>query len=212
VLADAETVEFPPVMSKHLRLADVDYFLESMHWTEADMHASGMITESLMTKEDQDYILQRYLDLYDIEHEEERFELITNMDVDELLGPFEQKGQARALLQHIYEHKWYLSEQEQREVPVAEAARDWYMNIFKPVLKLFSKLDILEEFPESTAASLYLDIMLRKYYLSERMGNDVGLIGAFEDYARTSTHTEKARRKLAGLANSVRKLFAGRTR
>src|SRR6185369_14312704 len=106
VLADAETVEFPPVMSKQLRLADVDYFLESMHWTEADMHASGMITEPLMTKEDQDYILQRYLDLYDIEHEEEKFELITEMDVDELLGPFEQKGQGKALLQHIYEHKW----------------------------------------------------------------------------------------------------------
>ena len=108
------------------------------------------------------------------------------------------------------EHKWYLSEREAREFTVAEAARDWYVNVFKPVLKLFSKLDILEEFPESTASSLYLDIMLRKYYLSERMGKDVGLIGAFEDYALTSTHTDKARRKLAGLANSVRKLFANR--
>lgn len=210
VLADAETVEFPPAMSRRLRLADVEYFLESMQWTEADMKASRLISGEVMTSDDQQYILRRYQDLYDIEHEEQSFELITRMDVDALLGPFEQKGHARALLKHIYEHKWYLSEQENREIPVDAAAQDWYVNVFKPVMQLFTKLDILEEFPESTASSLYLDVMLRKYYLSEQQGRDVGIIGAFEDYARELSRTEQARSKLSRLARSIRQMFGGR--
>jgi hypothetical protein len=207
VLADAETVEFPQSLSSQLRRADVDHFLESMLWTEADMTASGLIREPLMTAEDQEYILQRYLDLYEIEREEQNFEIITKIDVDALLGPFERKGQSKALLKHIYEHKWYLSEREHREINVDEAAGDWYIKVFKPVLRLVNHFEILEEFPDRTASTFYLDIMLHKYYLSERIGRDVGLIAALEDYAKQFTQNAKAARKLSSLANSMRELF-----
>jgi hypothetical protein len=207
VLADAETVEFYPFISQSLRNADVDYFLESMLWTEADMKASGIIREPLMTAGDQEYILNRYRDLYEIEQEEDSFELITKIDVDALLGPFEMKGQSKALLQHIYEHKWYLSESKRKEVPVEDAARDWYKNIFKPVLQLFNESKILDEFPERTAASLYLDVMLQKYYLSEKLGRDVGLAGAFEEYLKEFHPNDRALRKMARLARSIRKLL-----
>jgi hypothetical protein len=207
VLADAETVEFPKNLSTQLRRSDVDHFLESMAWTEADMTASGLIREPLMTIEDQEYILQRYLDLYEIEREEQNFEVITKIDVDALLGPFEQKGQSKALLKHIYEHKWYLSERRHREVGVDEAAADWYIKVFKPVLRLVNRFEILEEFPDRTASTFYLDIMLHKYYLSERIGRDVGLITALEDYTKQFAQNSKAMRKLSNLANSMRALF-----
>ncbi len=210
-LADAETVEFHPGLSKELRRADVDYFLESMAWTEADMKASGIIREPLMTQDDQRYILNRYLDLYDIEREEQSFEIITKIDVDALLGPFEQKGQAKALLQHIYEHKWYFSEREGREVPVEEAARDWYVNVFKPVLIFFKEFEILDEFPERTASSLYLDIMFHKHLLSEQMGRDIGLVGAFEEYAKQFRQNDRTMKKLNGVTSSIRALLGLRS-
>jgi len=101
VLADAETVEFYPKLSEKMRMADVEYLFESMAWTEADLRSSGILGEPLMTTEDQNYFLRRYRDMMTIEEEEEKFALITKIDVDSLIGPFQAPGQARALLQHI---------------------------------------------------------------------------------------------------------------
>lgn len=207
VLADAETVEFHPQISEALRMADIESFLESMAWTEEDLQQSGVIPDPLITADDQSYIMQRYRDLYETEREEQTFEIITKIDVDELLGTFQLKGQSKALLQHIYEHKWYLNERKKGEVTVEEAARDWYMNVFKPVVKLFSEYEIVDDFPDSTAVSLYLDIMLHKYYLSEQSGNDVGLTAAFESYSRKFHGQGTSMVKMERIAQSMKKLL-----
>jgi hypothetical protein len=207
VLADAETVEIYPQVSERLRLSDVEYFLETMAWTEADAISSGLSRERLMTDADRHYIMNRYLDLFEVEREEQSFALITKIDVDAMLGPFGAKGQSKALLQHIYEHKWYLSERHGKEVLIEDAARDWYINVFKPVIHLFDEFSILDEFPDRTAASLYLDIMLHKYYLSEKFGKDVGLSAAFESYSRQFTGKHATMEKMLGLAHSMKRLF-----
>ncbi|MBU1299825.1 MAG: hypothetical protein KJ963_06490 [Bacteroidetes bacterium] len=95
-LADAETVEFHSNISRQMREADIEFFLENLAWTERDMMESGNIREPLLGTEDRYYIIQRYTDLFEIEKEEQTFELLTRIDVDE--------------------HKWYLSEQKQKEV------------------------------------------------------------------------------------------------
>jgi hypothetical protein len=207
VLADAETVEIYPQLSEKLRLSDVEHFLETMAWTEADVISSGIIREPLITEADQRYIMGRYLDLFEIEREEQKFELITKIDVDAMLGPFGNRGESKALLQHIYEHRWYLSEREKREVPIGDAARDWYETVFKPVIRLFGEFLILDEFPDRTAASLYLDIMLHKYYLSEKVGRDVGLSAAFESYSKRFKGKHRTMEKMMGVARSMKKLF-----
>jgi hypothetical protein len=207
VLADAETVEFHQQISEPLRMADIENFLESMAWTEEDMRTGGILPDPMMTADDQRYILERYRDLYETEREEQTFELITNIDVDELLGTFQARGQSKALLQHIYEHKWYLSEQKKTEITIEEAARDWYKTVFRPVVKFFADYNILDDFPDSTAASLYLDIMLHKYYLSEQLGKDVGLTAAFESYARKFHGKKQSMEKMTGFVRSMRKLL-----
>ena len=207
VLADAETVEFHPHLSDRLRGADVENFLDSMAWTEADLRASGVLRDPMMTSEDQQYIVERYHDLFEIEREEQSFELITSIDVDRLIGPFQLRGQSKALLQHIYEHKWYLSEKETREVPVEEAAHDWYINVFKPVILLFGEFAIMDDFPDRTATSIYLDIMVHKYFLSERTGRDVGLVPAIESYSRQFKDHKRTMEKMMKMAISMRKFL-----
>ncbi len=207
VLADAETVEFLPHISDKMRMADLEQFLESMAWAEEDLRRSGAVPDPVVTTDDQRYVLERYRDLFEAEREEQTFELITNIDVDKLLGTFESKEQARALLQHIFEHKWYLSERERRDVPVEEAARDWYVSVFKPVIKLFAEFEIIDDFPDSTAVSLYLDIMLHKYYLSEQRGRDVGLAAAFESYSKKIHGPREPLERMVKLVSSMRKLL-----
>jgi hypothetical protein len=206
VLADAETVEIYPSISERLRMSDLDYFLESLQWAAYDARISRELDEPLLNDDDQKYILHRYHDLYKIEREEESFEQITKLDTDAFIGPFEVRGQAKALLQHIYEHKWYLSERQGKEVPIAIAAKDWHDTVFEPVLKLFAESEILKDFPDRTAASLYLDIMLHKHLMSEEEGHDVGIASAFESFAKKHAKAGAPPLRLNLIIRQLRKL------
>ena len=207
VLADAETVEIHPSISDSLRVADVDFFLESMQWTEADLKASGVVREPVLTPDDRRYFLSTYRDRYAVELEMRSFELVTKIDVDQLLGDFNARGYGKLLLKHINEHKWYLSERRGREVPLTDAARDWYVNIFKPVCTIFSEYGILEYFPEKTASSLYVEIMEHKYFMSQQEKKDVGLVAALEDYSSTFARQEPFRLTLRSIVDALTSLF-----
>ena len=210
VLADAETVEIRQSISDAMRRADVDLFLESMLWTEADLRASGIVRDPLVTKEDQEYVLSSYTDRFAIEQEMRSFELVTHIDVDKLLGAFDAKGYGKLLLQHIKEHKWYLSERKGGEVSLNDAAEDWYREIFKPVCRIFHRYGLLEFFPNKTASTLYVEIMEHKYFMSEREKRDVGLVAALEDYLnRFATH-DPIRRAISSIVEAVTSLFKRR--
>jgi hypothetical protein len=184
ILADAETVEIHPSLTDSLRRADVEFFLESMQWTEEDLRASGVVRDRVLTEEAQKEFIELYDERYAVEQEMRSFELVTRIDVDMLLGDFDVKGYGKTLLKHINEHKWYVSERRRKEVPLVEAAEDWYREIFQPVCRLFTQYNYSEFFPEKTAASLYVEIMEHKYFMSEKARKDVGLIAAARDYLR----------------------------
>jgi len=209
VLADAETVEIRSSLSERLRLADVELFLESMLWTEADVVASGVVRDPMLTQADQEYIIRHYRERYALDEEMRSFELLTHIDVDRVLGTFEFEGTGKLLLQHIQEHKWYLSERGGREVPLTTAAEDWYSRVFRPVCGVFHEHGMMDLFPERTAATLYVAIMEHKYFMSEREHRDVGLVPALEDYAtRFSTH-RKAPSVIGAIVGALTSLFRG---
>jgi hypothetical protein len=184
VLADAETVELRPALSASLRTADLEFFLESMRWTEADLLAAGSVRDTVLTEDDQSYIRTRYHNRWIVEQEMLALEKATSIDVDLQLGTFEAGGYGPLLLRHIDEHKWYLSERRGKEVSRADAARSWYGEVFLPVCRLLREQGLVRVFPEKTAASLYVEIMEHKYYMSRGERRDVGLVTALHDYLR----------------------------
>ena len=207
VLADAETVEIHRSITDSLRLADVEFFLESMQWTEADLRASGIVREAVMTEDDQHFILKAYRERYEVEQEMQSFELMTHINADKLLGDFDVKGYARVLLKHINEHKWYLSERLGREVSLVEAAKEWYRDVFQPVCQLFLQYKVADFFPEKTAASLYVEIMEHKYFLSERAGKDVGLIVSARDFVQHKASRKLPQSTIRSIIRELRTLF-----
>ncbi len=182
ILADAETVEIHPSISDRMRLSEIEFFLESMLWTEADLKASGIVRDPMMTREDSDYILTHYNERFALGQEMRSFELVTRIDVDRMLGMVDVKGYGTLLLKHINEHKWYLSEKGGKEVPLVESAHDWYNEVFKPVCRILTGHGMGTLFPDKTASTLYVEIMEHKYLMSERQKGDVGLVAALEDY------------------------------
>jgi hypothetical protein len=209
VLADAETVEIHSTISDRLRQADLEFFLESMQWTEADLIASGIVRDTLMTLEDTEYLRRSYDELYAVDLEMRSFELVTRIDADLLLGSFDVKGYGKLLLQHIQEHKWYMSERRGGEVTVVEAAENWYREVFKPVCRIFQDYGLLTYFPDMTASSLYVEIMEHKYFMSQKQNSDVGLIAAVEDYCRRFTRAEPFHLTIDSIVRALRSLFTG---
>ncbi|GFP22182.1 hypothetical protein HKBW3S06_01409 [Candidatus Hakubella thermalkaliphila] len=91
-------------------------------------------------------------------------------------------GRYQSLRDQIEEHKYYLSERAGREIPVKEAAADWYDHVYLPTIRIIEESHILKDFPHRTSADLYVWIMDHKYHLGERYGFDVGIRRATKDF------------------------------
>jgi hypothetical protein len=206
ILADAETVEICKSLSAARRQQDLDLFLESLQWMEADKVAAGKPAGNFSAVDDGAYVQRRYQELYSIYLEMEEFEKVTHLNIDEHVPRFYKSGAGRILLKHINEHRWYLGERLGKEISVAEAAQDWLQNVYVQVCEFFNRSGLYDDFPSKTAADLYLDIMENKHFLSERAGVDVGIAKAVEDYwkrFRERSSVGDQLRRLARVAESI---------
>lgn len=182
-LADAETVEIRPKLSRSMREADLNFFLESMEWINEDLRTSGVIRDTTAMEEDREYIKEQYRLFYSAEKKKKKFEQQTSFSIDTFLGNIFNPSYVDQFLKHIEEHKWYMSERLASDVSLAEATKDWYETIFVPICGVLRSEHILDLFKGKTAAELYIEIMNNKYYLSEKAGKDVGMAEATRNYA-----------------------------
>ena len=93
--------------------------------------------------------------------------------------------QARQIMNEINELKAYLSQANNRSVPLSAAAYHWIETYYQPVI---NHLDTLTQREGDQAgidpAELYCQVLEHKWFLSERARQDVGHQAAVEDYLR----------------------------
>jgi len=90
----------------------------------------------------------------------------------------------RKLLNQIEEHRWALSQQRCAALDLRDAAADWCVTVFEPVLDLVHRSRLPEGLPDRTPADLYAYVSDHKWYESQRQGRDVGFAWAVTDFAR----------------------------
>jgi len=76
-------------------------------------------------------------------------------------------GQHEPLLEQIRAHQNFLSRQHP-DITLAEAARDWYRTIYRPLCKIIDKANLLESFPGRTVADLYAYISYHQWQSGRR--------------------------------------------
>lgn len=81
-----------------------------------------------------------------------------------------EPGRYRILLEHIEVHRYYLGLLWQREPTRAEAAASWYDTVYAPIIQAIQECAVLKEFPQRTAADLYLWVAYHRERLRERYG------------------------------------------
>lgn len=67
-----------------------------------------------------------------------------------------EAGKYRRLLKQIEEHRYFMGQEQQREISEREAAADWYDSIYLPLTDIIQEHNILQDFPERTLSDLYV--------------------------------------------------------
>ncbi len=87
------------------------------------------------------------------------------------------------LIEHINDHRYFLSEERNQAVSSDEAVTSWYDTVYLPLLQMIREHTILAQFPGRTEADLALWIMQHRRSLADVFGFDPGAELAALDYA-----------------------------
>lgn len=79
-------------------------------------------------------------------------------------------GCYQQLREHIAVHRYFLSQEEGREVPFEEAVRHWLESVYLPAVEAIRRLDWLGDFPGRTEADMYLWLMKHRAELEQELG------------------------------------------
>lgn len=79
-------------------------------------------------------------------------------------------GQYETLKEHIRVHRHYMGNEQQREIPIPEATRHWYDQVYSPIVGIIREQEILYEFPDRTETDLYIWLLDHQSYLQQELG------------------------------------------
>jgi len=74
------------------------------------------------------------------------------------------------MLEHIAVHRYFMGLDLKRDISEEEAIRDWYENVYMPIVRVIRETNILKEFPDKTEGDLYLWVLDHQHYLQEEEG------------------------------------------
>lgn len=86
------------------------------------------------------------------------------------------------IYEEIENYKNSSNKGEFQKKPIIYASYDWYENRFLPAVAVIEEEDVLRGFPNRTYTDLYVWIQQHKYYLSQKVGYDVGFDFTAHDF------------------------------
>lgn len=96
-------------------------------------------------------------------------------------------GRYDEIMSHILGHRYFLSLEQHREVPLPDAAASWFDNVYEPIARAVRKHHVLEQMPGWTEADVYVEITKRWLALSVKgapAGPDPAVDALLAEHAR----------------------------
>ena len=97
-------------------------------------------------------------------------------------------GRYDEIMQHIIGHRYFLSLEQHRDVPLQEAAASWYDHVYHPIAEAIRQHRVLEQLPGWTEADVYVEVTRRWFALSqegEPSGPDPAIQALLAENSRT---------------------------
>lgn len=115
-------------------------------------------------------------------------------------------------LNYIENYGQMMKQSLRREVPLEEAALNWFLCVYTPAVQKIIEEGLEEKFPEKSLADIFAYVMDYKWYKSQKEGHDIGFDRAIEGFVKEITgkeapEEEKERRgliqRMGGLLEEV---------
>ncbi len=115
---------------------------------------------------------------------------------------FTETGRFDEIVKHIHGHKYFIDKDREKETTVDEAARSWFLTVFKPIVDMIRREGILSRFAGRTADDLYVWIVKHWHHLKEQFGDAYPADQAARDFSNRFGVSPWRRllRRLAGRA------------
>ena len=110
-------------------------------------------------------------------------------------------GQYEIIEEHVAVHRYFMGIEQQREIPVSEAAADWYDKVYLPMVNIIRERGLLADFPTRTETDLYLWIAEHRAVLEEDLKSQIEVTSAANDLA--GQYSQRPYRVIARLGNKI---------
>jgi nucleotide-binding universal stress UspA family protein len=100
-------------------------------------------------------------------------------------------GQYSRLKEHIDVHRYFMGQDQKREIPYDEAIRDWHQEVYLPLVLAIREQGLLRWFPGRTEADLYLWVSEQRAALEEELGWKIRPEAAVTDVAAKESPAER---------------------
>jgi hypothetical protein len=201
--AMTEAIELPPV--DLYKIGDAYFVRDGNHRVSVARQQGQAYIDAFVTELQVDVPLRPDLSMRELLLKEEYSDFLEWTNLHDLRPEerieFSELGGYLDLVRHINAHRYYLGQEQQREIGRDEAVANWYDTVYMPIVGVIREQNVLEHFPNRTEADLYRWIMEHRWYMRERIGADPGPRSA------TSEYVDQFGQK--GIAGSVEAAFRG---
>ncbi len=110
---------------------------------------------------------------------------------------FTTPGAYPELVNHILVHKYYINQSiKDREIPLADAAKSWYENVYSPIVKVVREEHLLSSFPGNTEGDMYM-WLVRRWDMMKREKKDSTIEDAVKVVEKESGAFGSLKRKIS---------------
>jgi hypothetical protein len=202
-----DDVSLPPV--KLYRIGDAYFVLDGNHRVSVARERGVEFVDAEVIEAETAVPVTADLDACDLEIKGEYARFLERTRLGELRPDqnveFTIGGGYERLLEHIAVHRYFMGLEQERFIPEDDAVCDWYDHVYRPLEQIIHEKNVLVDFPNRTAADLYLWVMDHRHYLREQFGTKVEVEQAAEHFADRYTT-----RPIKRILHAVRDLITGR--
>ncbi|MCL2832023.1 MAG: transcriptional regulator [Treponema sp.] len=96
---------------------------------------------------------------------------------------FTTTGRYNKIFEHILEHKYFMNQKKEEEIPFSGALVSWYKQIYKPIIKAIHDNGLGAYFPDKSSGDLYIWIVSYWDFLKKKKGPNYPITAAAKNFS-----------------------------
>lgn len=194
--AHLEEINLPPI--EVYQIGEVYFVKDGNHRVSVARERGQLEIDAVVIEIQTDIKVDSSTDIDGLIRSQERLSFLEQTRIHEIrpaaLIELSLPGGYEKLLEHITVHRYFMGNEQQREISWPEAVGDWYDQVYRPMEDLIRKNNVISEFPGRTESDLYLWIIEHLWYLRETLQSEVSMEDAVMHFA--DEYSENSIRRL----------------